>query len=86
MDTRIHEQLQVALHSSSPVKELVEVVQQMKRAGKNQQEIYRIFEALLQTAMDAGTEQEDEAIRDVMDRLVGWCSPDQKLFESYLKT
>ena len=58
----------------------------MKRAGKNQQEIYRIFEALLQTAMDAGTEQEDEAIRDVMDRLVGWCSPDQKLFESYLKT
>lgn len=58
----------------------------MKRAGKNQQEIYRIFEALLQTAMDAGTEQEDEAIRDVMDRIVGWCSPDQKLFESYLKT
>ena len=86
MDTRIHEQLQAALHSSSPVEELVEVVQQMKRAGKNQQEIYRIFEALLQTAMDAGTEQEDEAIRDVMDRIVGWCSPDQKLFESYLKT
>jgi hypothetical protein len=85
LDTRIHEQLQAALHSSSPADGLVEVVQQMKQAGKSQQEIYRVFEALLQTVMDAGTEHEDEAIREVMDRSVGWCSPDQKLFESYLK-
>jgi hypothetical protein len=54
----------------------------MKRAGKTQQDIYRIFEGLLQTVIDAGTEREDDAIRGVMDRIVGWCSPDQKLFES----
>ncbi len=85
MDELTRTRLTTGLKSATPVDSLRQVVQDMKSAGNSQQEIYDLFVELLAMVRSDGTEQEDDAVRDVLDFIVGWCSPDMRLFDTTLE-
>ena len=85
MDTILKSQLETALRMPDPLTALSQVARNMKDAGTSQPEMYAIFNELLQAMQIDGTEQQDDAIRDVMDFIIGWCSPHQRLFDTNLQ-
>ena len=64
--------------------DLVAIVNELKSEGKNQRQVYDIFGEYLEYIAEHGTEEQDDYVRDVMDRIYGWCDPDYKLFDSIL--
>jgi len=63
---------------------LVGLVEQMKAEGFNQLEIYDSFEEFRAILRKTHREQDENVVMDIMDRLVGWCSPNAKLFTQSL--
>lgn len=86
MDDTTRAQLTAAVKSNEPVAALAQIAREMKAAGKSQREVYDIFVELLELVQIDGVEQEDNAVRDVLDFIVGWCSPSAHIFDTYLET
>jgi len=78
-------QLEAALKTPDPFTALLQVARSMNDTGTSQLEMCAIFSELLEAMQGNATEQQDDAIRDVLDFIVGWCSPHQKLFDTYLQ-
>jgi hypothetical protein len=85
MDETSKVQFMRAMQTINPIAALVQVVLDLKAAGKSQAEVYRLFEQFLRDIAATETEAQKDAIRDVMDRIVGWCSPTSRLFDTYLQ-
>ncbi len=85
MDTVTNSKLKAALLAKDPVEALSQNVREMKANGLSQQEVYDIFNELLQSPRVRENEQQEDAIRDVMDFIAGWCSPEARLFDTYLQ-
>jgi len=70
-----------ALGSSEPEESLVALVRDLNKESLDQSEIYALFEEQLLRYRDTNEAFYDD-LADTMDRIVGWCSPGQRLFDS----
>jgi hypothetical protein len=63
---------------------LDKLVEEMKNDGLSQVEIYDCFYEFYTMLKEAQREDDEDKVLDVLDRIVGWCSPHNKLFPHYL--
>jgi hypothetical protein len=75
MDHRIER----ALRSTEPVNELRALVLSLRAEGQSQDAILQLFEGARQELRQMNCDADEDAVTDVMDFLVGWCSPHMKL-------
>jgi hypothetical protein len=75
LDPRIEQ----ALQSREPVPALREFATRLFAAGHSREAILDLFERSRQLLRDASRDSDEDAVTDVMDFLVGWCSPHLKL-------
>ncbi len=69
-----------ALRSANPVESLRALVLELSAEGYHKAKIVEMFEQLLiRLQEDPGRETDADAVRDILDFLVGWCSPHMKL-------
>ena len=69
-----------ALHSTNPVNSLRALVHDLSAEGNRKPQIVALFEQLLtQLQNEPAREADADAVRDVLDFLLGWCSPHMKL-------
>ena len=64
----------------------VDIIEDLKKEDWVQRDVYNLFHELLKYVMNNGTIEQDDAVRDIMDRIVGWCSESYWLFDEYLDT
>ncbi len=72
----------LAVDSPTPVFALSQIAKAMKSAGKSQREVYEVFHEFLRTI--AQNEKQADLVRDAMDYIAGWCTPDQAIFNTRL--
>jgi hypothetical protein len=72
-------QLEAALKSSDPLARLRSLVQHFQDQGQDPQTILLFFEQARQSLRVAGRQREEDIVLEVMDFLVGWCSPHMSL-------
>jgi hypothetical protein len=75
----IDQRIEKALQSNEPVNELRTVVLNLFADGLTREAVLDLFERARQQLRQADRETEEDAVMDVMDFLVGWCSPHMKL-------
>ena len=68
-----------ALSSQAPIKALRSLVLELSAEGRDKKKILKIFEEQRKRLRLANRESAEDAVMDVMDFLVGWCSPHVKL-------
>jgi hypothetical protein len=73
-----------ALHAPEPEDCLLALAKELKIEGVSQSTMYELFEAELVRVRSNSDERSYNALADVMDRIVGWCAPEQRLFDSQL--
>ncbi len=86
MDSKLKERFKKALDEENPEDDLVQIILDLKSEGWTQEKVYSLFSEALEYYSEHGTEYQDDSLRDTMDRIVGWCSEDQWLFDKYLPT
>jgi hypothetical protein len=75
----LNKRFEKALGSPSPVEALRSLVLELSQEGSDKAKILEFFEQERQRLRAAHRETDEDAIMDVMDFLVGWCSPHMKL-------
>jgi hypothetical protein len=78
MEMTFEETLEEALRSPAPVPQLRSLVLHLFSQGHDRAAVLELFEKTRQRLCQAGREQDEEAVMDVMDFLTGWCSPHMK--------
>jgi hypothetical protein len=69
-----------ALHSATPLDSLRALVLELSKEGHGKESIVKLFEQQLTLLQDDPAREADaDAVRDVLDFLLGWCSPHVKL-------
>jgi hypothetical protein len=68
-----------ALRSAEPLNELRGLVLSLMAEGQSRDAVLQLFECARQELRRADREADEDAVTDVMDFLVGWCSPHMKL-------
>ena len=76
---KLDESIEQALRSSEPILSLRSVVVELFSRGMDKAAILVMFEDARQELRQAGREADEDAVMDVMDFLVGWCSSHMKL-------
>lgn len=71
-----------ALMESSPIDALATVAKEVKSEGMSQRDMYYLFDGYRDRHQTDKDETRYNAILDVMDLITGWCSPQNRLFES----
>jgi hypothetical protein len=79
LPTMIDDRIQQALMSSAPVNELRDLALHLLAGGQTREAILELLERARQELRLANRETDEDAVMDVMDFLVGWCSPHMKL-------
>jgi hypothetical protein len=75
-EQRRHEQIDEALRSADPLGQLRETVRRLLARGHDREVVYAELEQYVLTELRPADRAEDEdVVFDVMDQLVGWCSP-----------
>lgn len=64
--------------------ELREEVEALIQAGCNQGQIYIWLDNYRAQSRIEGRDEDEDRIMEVMDDVAGWCSPNSRLFETYL--
>jgi hypothetical protein len=77
--TALRASYEEALASTEPVARLREAVAKDLGAGTERDVVYRELDRLRLDLRASGREADEDAVMDVMDFLVGWCSPQQRL-------
>jgi hypothetical protein len=70
-----------ALRSDEPIPGLIGVVEVWKSTGCTQSEAESRLTSFLHEVMAKGAVDEDDPVRDVLDLVVGFCSPQARLFK-----
>ena len=78
------QQIDAALQTTSAEESLHSLAHRLKEEGIAQDAMYRAFEE--QFLRYRSNEHYSDAIAAVMDRIVGWCRPGSRLFDTELKT
>jgi hypothetical protein len=71
--------IQEALAGPDSLNKLLLLVKKLQSQGVSNDSILQLFEQVRQQLRAQGREQEEDLIMEVMDFLVGWCSPHMKL-------
>lgn len=80
MDSKTRDELWHALRSGDATASLLVVVRAWKYSGCDLAEAERRSMTLLEEVAKGGTGQQDDAVRDALDFVVGFCSPDARIF------
>jgi hypothetical protein len=72
-------QILAALNSDDPFGQLRSLVRTLQSQGKDQAVILQLFEQARQQLRAEGRAHDEDVLMDVMDCLVGWCSPPMSL-------
>lgn len=75
----LNKRFEKALGSSNTVEALRSLVLELSQEGFDKAAILEFFEQERQQLRAAHRETDEDAVMDVMDFLVGWCSPHMKL-------
>jgi hypothetical protein len=75
MDSRIQE----ALAGPDSLNQLRLLVKKLQSEGLSNDSILQSFEQARQHLREQGREQDENVVMELMDFLVGWCSPHMKL-------
>jgi hypothetical protein len=75
----VKESSEKALESPDPFKELRHLAIQLLSTGQDQAGVLAVFEKARQELRQANRGEDEDVIMEVMDCLVGWCSPSLKL-------
>ena len=73
------ERIERALRSARPYDELRAVASALLDEGDSDQQVYDLFETVRARLRAESREADEDIIMEVMDCLVGWCSPAQDL-------
>lgn len=73
---------EAALHSPQPLSELRSLARDLAEKGHPREEIIAVFEGARQELRALNREADEDAVMDVMDFLVGWCSRHMELLPS----
>ena len=76
---KLDESIEQALRSPEPIPKLRSVVADLFSRGMDKAAVLAMFEDSRQELRQAGREADEDAVMDVMDFLIGWCSPHMKL-------
>lgn len=68
-----------ALAGNSPVEELRSLAIALQKEGQEHSLVLQFFDDNRQALCDAGRDADEDAVLEVMDFLVGWCSPHMSL-------
>jgi hypothetical protein len=68
-----------ALQSSDPVGQLRALALHLSAQGQDKETILERFEVTRQDLRQANREADEDSLMDVLDCMVGWCSPEMKL-------
>lgn len=69
-----------ALHSPEPTPALRALVQALAGEGSSKAEVYGLLEKfLVRLQTQPNSAEGEEAVRDIMDALTGWCHPSAEL-------
>jgi hypothetical protein len=79
------ERIERALQRQDAEKALVQLAREMKAEGLGQREMYQLFESQLLHHRTDSDESAYDALANTMDRIVGWCHPAERLFETQLR-
>ena len=71
---------EIALKSNQPREQLIEIANELKSKGLSYYEIYIVFNEFLNFAINSGTREQEENIRNVLDLIYGWSSSKNRLF------
>src|SRR5262245_59245173 len=75
------EDLGMALRAPNPIQEARALAQQLLAQGYGKASVVEMFEKARQQLRQAGRETDEDVVLDVLDFLVGWCSPHMRLDE-----
>jgi hypothetical protein len=75
----VDQSIEQALRSSQPVNELRNLVLHLLADGQTREAILGLLESARQQLRKVDREADEDTVMDVMDFLVGWCSPHMKL-------
>jgi hypothetical protein len=75
----ISEQFELAFRSAKPYEALRAVAEALLAEGRPEKAVYDLFEAVRAQLRLESRETEEDLVMEVMDCLVGWCAPHQKL-------
>jgi hypothetical protein len=75
----IDPRVQDALNSPDPLNRLRSLVQALHDQGQEQSAILELFEKTRQQLHETGRDRDEDVIMEIMDFLVGWCSPHMSL-------
>ena len=67
--------LEEALHAAEPMNSLRSLALDLFSQGQDRATVLGLFESARRRLRQAGRDAEEDAVMDVMDFLVGWCSP-----------
>lgn len=70
-----------ALQYADSYEQLKKLALEFAAEGKTPDGVLEIFESFRAQLRIADREREEDVIVDVMDCIVGWCSPNEKLFK-----
>ncbi len=69
------QRIQQALNSSEPVNELARFARRLLAEGQTREMVLGLFESARQQLRMEDRENQEDIVMDVMDFIVGWCSP-----------
>ena len=85
-DESVKARMGSALAEVSPVHALISFAESLKEEGMSQREMYQLFDEYRVKHHGDVDETKYNAILDTMDIICGWCSPQNRLFDSELET
>ena len=76
---KVETKFESALKAAEPLTELRSVVRELLADGHAREELSDDLERLRVELRGVGRDDEEDVVLEVMDFLVGWCSPQMKL-------
>lgn len=73
------EEFEQALASPDPLRRLSDKVRELVDGGADREALRQRLEAFHVALADAGRDDEDDVVLDVLDFLTGWCNPNQRI-------
>ena len=81
----ISDVIERALRSPEPFEELRATAAALFAEGRTEKAVYDLFEDARAQLRASGREADEDVVMEVMDCLVGWCSPHQELKPTAVK-
>ena len=75
----LDQRLETALRQAQPMEAAYRLAVSLKSEGLTQEQVHSVFDAA-RVRHEPDDDEKYDAVLDVMDFIVGWCSPGRRLF------